>query len=359
MVTDESSPSPEMKEIVAQSETLRCELLKEAGGKDSPSTGGTDSLLCLLELHARARLIDPKAATAAAAYKRLDILLDSLIASKGVSTLLLTYTSDILRQPPSSSRDLSFKALSHAIDIESSLLLIKPKTDVLADMSMVASDDAVVAISSTSDTSPKTVDLELVSSLLRRLLLLSQTKLDSLVVFKRALRIIQQSLMNSEQTYPREEADWMAVTAWNTGVFFCRMGASARAEPFLSFAIDEMVPVLQRLCSGNEEFSETLSNLPTMKAQLIGVRDELIRPAATPTAVSASMFTTPNLHALLAPPKAPAMPKPPSSSSSSSSLALIQSAPPLPGASVRPLYFDADVEEVAVGGEGHMWLTET
>jgi hypothetical protein len=122
-----------------------------------------------------------------------------------------------------------------------------------------------------------------------------------------------------------------------------------------------MVPVLQRLCSGNEEFSETLSNLATMKAQLIGVRDELIHPAATPTAVSASMFTTPNLQALLAPPpKAPALPKPPSSSSSSSSsLALIQSAPPLPGASVRPLYFDADVEEVAAGGEGQMWLTET
>jgi hypothetical protein len=177
------------------------------------------------------------------------------------------------------------------------------------------------------------------------------------VVFKRALRIAQQSLIHNEHPYPREEADWMAVTAWNTGVFFCRMGAQARGEPFLTFADDEMAPVLQRLCIDNEEFSETISNLPSMKAQLTSVRDELINPATTPTAISASMFSTPNLQNLLGAPQpakgnappaiaAKQQQRSPITLSSLLSSKPTHSAPPLLGESVRPLYFDAEVEEV-------------
>jgi hypothetical protein len=345
---------PEVKEVISQSKALLCELLKEAGGMDKPSSGGTDSLLLFLELHARARLYEPKAAAAAAAMKKLDVLLDSLFASKGVSTVILMQTSEILRQPPSSSRELAYKSLSHAIELEASLLLTKKKSDNRLDLSvMIAESDDVVE----SDTCNKSVDMELLSSLLRRLLLLSQTKLDSLVVFKRALRIAQQSLIHNEHPYPREEADWMAVTAWNTGVFFCRMGAQARGEPFLTFAVDEMAPVLQRLCIDNEEFSETLSNLPSMKAQLTSVRDELINPATTPTAISASMFSTPNLQNLLGAPQhakgnappaiaAKQQQRSPNTLSSLLSSKPTHSAPPLLGESVRPLYFDAEVEEV-------------
>jgi hypothetical protein len=350
----------DVKDLVAQSDKLLCDLLKEEGGNDKAwsvgiggSLGGTDSLLCLLELHARARLVDPKAATAPGAYKKLESLLDCLISSRGVSTILLIQASDILRQPPSSSRELASKALSAAIDFESALMQKKqPSSDtVCADMSMMADDDVAksLTLGSSEINNIKKADIMLIATLLRRLLLLSQTKLDSFVVFKRALRVIQQTLTQSDLFFPREEADWLAVTAWNTGVFFCRMGAASRGEPFLAFAVEEMAPVVKKLCAEDEEYSETLSSLQSMKAQLTGVRDGLLHPADTPAVVSASLFTTPNLQALLAPKAPQVLLKHQQQPSSSISVSSAPQVPPIVGASVRPLYFyDDEVEEVDV-----------
>jgi hypothetical protein len=217
---------------------------------------------------------------------------------------------------------------------------------------MADNDDLVatnLTLGSSAINNIKTADIMLIATLLRRLLLLSQTKLDSFVVFKRALRVIQQTLTQSNLLFPREEADWLAVTAWNTGVFFCRMGAVSRGEPFLAFAVEEMAPVVKKLCAENEEYSETLSSLQSMKTQLTGVRDGLLHPADTPVLVSAGLFTTPNLQALLAPKAPQVLLKHQQQPFSSLSASNEPKVPPIVGASVRPLYFyDDEVEEVDV-----------
>ncbi len=216
-----------------------------AANGTTPSFADVKAMLLVAEITAKA-ISSQTDATKGARTAALERLLQQLRAEQSVTSEMLAYAADCIRAPPCLDLPTSLTALSMAVEVEMNHVFGK-----------------------TASATTATADVRCVCRLLRSMLQVVPSRAETIPVLERIKTLLTsflQRLPSGNATAPATGsdggggsafelffdplvalADYATCLAWNQGVYFFNLSALERAERFMSFALNGLLPLLSQL----------------------------------------------------------------------------------------------------------------